>query len=119
MFNEARDLSWLDCIDTILDKLSTRITTLRMANKDKSGVVPNMHAVLQKRFANCANFQVVLLEEGDEKYKIIRSAYKAGERKRIHHLNVNDKTCSCGVWQDYCVPCVDAMAYFRLVKNRS
>jgi Transposase, Mutator family len=119
MLDNARALPWLDCIDTLLDKMSTRITTLRLQNKDKSGVVPNMKSVLQKRFDNCANFQVMLLEEGDEKYKVVRSLYAPGDRHRIHTLDINEKRCSCGVWQDYKVPCVDAMAYFRIMKNQS
>ena len=31
-----------------------------------------------------------------------------------HVLNVSCNTCTCGKWQEYDIPCLDAMAYFRL-----
>ena len=119
MFDDARNLPWLDCINSILDKLSTRISALRLENEDKTGVVPRMQEVLQKRFDSCAGFQVIELEEGVAHFKVIRSVYRPGERARVHHIDVQNKTCSCGKWQDFQSPCVDAMAYLRQECNMS
>ena len=38
---------------------------------------------------------------------------------RTHIVNVPNRTCTCGKWQEYDYPCVDAFAYFRLYEERS
>lgn len=119
MFNEARDLAWYDCMDWMLDKMSTRISTLRIDKKKHSGVVPLWKNVLQKRFDVCAGFTVLQLEENEDKYKVVRTLYRPGESARVHYLCISAATCTCGKWQDFQTPCVDAVAFFRLNKQMS
>jgi hypothetical protein len=40
MYEEARQIPWLYCLDTSLNTMCTRISTLREANRDETGVVP-------------------------------------------------------------------------------
>jgi hypothetical protein len=47
MYEEARMLPWLYCIDNILNIMSTRISTLQEENKNKTGVVPECVASLE------------------------------------------------------------------------
>ena len=34
-----------------------------------------------------------------------------------YKIDVVNKTCDCGEWQDHGVPCIDAIAYFKLHKH--
>ena len=42
-----------------------------------------------------------------------------GDRLVSHNLDVVTKTCSCGKWQEYEYPCIDAVAYLREEMGRS
>jgi hypothetical protein len=119
MFDKARDMVWVDCIDSILLKMSVRISKLRDASKESKGIVSSMAAIVKSRFDNCAGFDVIQLEESIEEYMIVRSMYRPGSTQQTHKINTETKICTCGVWQDTQVPCVDAMAYYRLKEEKS
>ena len=53
MFEEARDKSWLICLDYMLGKTMERITTLREGVKKMDGVVEHVVALLSKRWDIC------------------------------------------------------------------
>jgi hypothetical protein len=48
MYEDARNLSWLHCIDNIMNSISTRIVTLREGNRNKTGVVPDCAGIIDK-----------------------------------------------------------------------
>ena len=58
MFDDARDVSWLHCLDTILTKIVTRIGSLRQKHKDKTGVVEKTAGIVRKRWDASAGLQV-------------------------------------------------------------
>ena len=43
----------------------------------------------------------------------------APARVKTNVLAIEEKTCSCGKWQEYKYPCRHAMAYFREWENMS
>lgn len=119
MLESARDCSWFECIDTILKKMMNRIVINREKHKGKSGVVENMLGILQKRWENCAGFQIVQIQENGTLFNITRQSRGRSEPGRSFTIDIANKMCECGQWQEHCVPCVDAIAYYKLHENRT
>jgi hypothetical protein len=73
MYEEARKLPWLYCLDSVLSTMSSsRISTLRSMNKNKKGVVPECYEKLENCWTTCANYKVFEIEEGCNKHKVTR-----------------------------------------------
>jgi hypothetical protein len=121
MFDDFRGLCWLDCMEGIINKMSTRIATLRMESKGKEAdsVVPRIQALLRDRWNNCAGCQVIQVEDDCSSYTVTRPATITAEPQRVHIIEVEQKWCTCGQWQEHGVPCIDACAYFRLFLNQT
>ncbi|KAG7367563.1 hypothetical protein IV203_030234 [Nitzschia inconspicua] len=110
MLEKARNGSWLDCIDKIVSIMLERICTLRQKHRGRSGVVDEMHGILEKRWNNCAGFQVWELLENGGIFSVCRNSRSPTEPERSYVLNIREQTCECGKWQDHEVPCIDAIA---------
>jgi hypothetical protein len=117
MFDQSRDGSWLYTLDTILSTVTERITKLRLGISGKTGVIGKLVALLNWRWKNCASFQVVQLQHNGSIFTIIRKGKRASENDTRFNIDVINKICDCGEWQDHGVPCIDAIAYFRLHKR--
>lgn len=49
----------------------------------------------------------------------VSSQYKVNrDPETLHCIDVQEQWCSCGQWQEHGVPCVDACAYFRHIRNQ-
>jgi transposase-like protein len=57
MYNEARKLPWLYCLDNVLNSMSSCISTLRSVNKNKTGVVPECYKKLENRWTTSASYK--------------------------------------------------------------
>jgi hypothetical protein len=66
---------------------------------------------------NCAYFKAVELDENGIVLTVIRRGRRASEEDTIYNIDVVNKRCDFGEWQDQGVPCIDAIAYFRLHKK--
>ena len=117
MFEKARDRSWLYTVNTIVLTMMERITTLRNRTKGREGVVGHIKARLRDYWENCAGFRVVEVEINGNDFIVRRGTTSATESERVHNINMSEKTCNCGEWQDQGYPCIDAVAYFRLHKK--
>jgi hypothetical protein len=113
MFEESRVGTWLQSLDTTLTKMMERITFLRQKVGDKTGVVPKIVGIVQKRWDKCAGFRLFQLEEDGAIFSVVRPATSATAAKSSYNIDVLNHTCDCGVWQDHGVPCIDAIAYYR------
>jgi hypothetical protein len=117
MCEEAHNLPWLHCLDHILNKMSSRISLLREANRDNAGVVPFYTAKIEESWKNSAGSQILQLEGGILCYKVTRLA--VNNYQTIHVLRVTEWICSCGRWQEFGNPCQDAMVYFWVIKKKT
>jgi acyl carrier protein phosphodiesterase len=63
MYEEARKLPWLYCLDNVLNSMSSRRSTLRAVNKNKTGVVPECYEKLDNRWTTCACYKVLKLRK--------------------------------------------------------
>jgi hypothetical protein len=68
---------------------------------------------IQKLFDVCGSFEVLTIDESMGDFKINRSPMHVGETGISHCINVKNRTCTCGKWQDHEFPCINALAYFR------
>jgi SWIM zinc finger len=91
--------------------ISTHRSTLKEENRNKTGVVPEVTGLMEKRWRECASFTIIQLEEDGDKYKV--TCTQENSRYQINPLvHVSQCTCSCGMWKGYGIPCVDAMICF-------
>jgi SWIM zinc finger len=81
------------------------------------GVVPECYKKLKNRWTTCASYKVFEIEESGNKYKVTRPMNNCYPTN--HVIQVNECFCSCGMWQAYEYPCVDAMAYFRFHEKKT
>lgn len=114
MFEKARDGSWLHSIDVILGTMTERIAALRQKVTEKEGIVPNILKQVRDNWEKCAGFKVIEVHNNGDEFNIVRPAISASVGARRYSLDIALCTCTCGKWQEYGYPCVDAMAYFRL-----
>ena len=114
MFEKAHDKSWLYSINDILSTMFKRISSLREKHKDKEGVVHCVKGLLQERYNGCGAYEVYQLTERSDEFTIVRKNTTSSETFCQYTINVAQKICECGEWQECGYPCVDAMAYLRL-----
>lgn len=72
---------------------------------------------MNRQWENCVGFQVVDTQLNARKFSVFRNFQGGTENPISFTIDVVDGSCDCGQWQAYGVPCVDAMAYFRLYRN--
>jgi hypothetical protein len=151
MFRAARDVNWMDCVDIILDIMSTRISKLQTKWKDfpKKKVV-GAATELKIRFDASDTCSISLLpgsipifkvtdrrvalasvavppvvvpgiqhvtDDGPQETPVLPEVLpvptRLGERNAVHTVSPLSRHCTCGVWQDYLVPCKHACAVFK------
>ena len=116
MIDDTRNGPWLDTILGIIKKMIQRTAHYKEIYKKQSGIIPWVEELVQKRYKNCAGFQVIQMNNPAE-FFVTRSVQKHGDREIFHTVEINERTCSCGKWQDMQIPCIDAVAVFRVAKN--
>ena len=117
MFEGARTESWLLAIDFMLGRMMERITTLRARASTKNGVVDHVVATLTQRWDGCAGYEVLEVESGGSQFTIVRQHRKAFENRSMYNIDIMQRRCTCGEWQDHELPCIDALAYYRLYEK--
>jgi hypothetical protein len=120
MFKEARHGSWLDTIDTMLDIIIKRNAELQqkyITFQNKEKVVSKVANHIKHLYNVVAGFVVTKID--DDEYKVNQKSYKFETQPPSHLVNPKEQWCSCGKWQDWEFPCIDAIAYFRNYENES
>jgi hypothetical protein len=119
MLEEARVGTWLYTIEKIWDITSNRISEKYLTSKNMEGVVVYVKTVINKYWETCNNYSISQINEEEKIYKVTRSRTSTYDTDTKHILDVINKNCTCGKWQDRQYPCVDACAYYKLYeKNR-
>jgi len=121
MFENARDGSWLHTIDCVLRKMMLRIATLHEKHKGKEGAVDTVVGLLKKRWEECAAYRVLEVGTQGCLFSVLHenSGLSTQYANTAYTIDTLNKTCGCGKWQDHGVPCVHAMAYYRLLEEVS
>ena len=116
MFAGGREGSWLLSIDFILGKMMERIAFLRKHVKGKEGILECVAERLQNSWDTSAGYTVVELGNDGNSYSVSRQGKKAVDSSCRYTVNILKRKCTCGEWQEHGIPCVDALACFRLQK---
>jgi hypothetical protein len=132
MFDDARNVGWLEAIVRIADIMSTRISYCRMKHADRQAyeIVPHVSQIMKYRWDASASISVIEIEDGCVDFKTIESM--SGREESVDNKNVISimplipggahsvhivkpslHWCTCGVWQDYLYPCRHACTVFR------
>jgi hypothetical protein len=54
----------------------------------------------------------------EQNYSVKKYDATIREHRNAHIVNVHEKSCTCGIWQDTELPCLEAMVYFRKVLGK-
>ena len=81
--------------------------------------VPEVQGHIKKLFDVCGSFEVLTIDESGGIFKVNRPPMRIGEPGISHCLNVEEKNCTCGKWQDREYPCIDALAYFKNYERKN
>ena len=119
MLSDARDGSWFETIDFIMCKIISRASTCRALYRQKRGLVQEWVTILEQRWENGVGFQVH--EVNNQRFLFLVEGPTTGNYSttRHHTINIQERTCSCGQWQEHDVPCIDACAYYRLREQKT
>ena len=115
MFEVARDGSWLDTIDIMLDIMTYRIFKLKAkyVSKNPSDIIVPIVGHLKSLYDASAGFDVIGINEEDGLYRIKWKDKSITVTSIWHDIDVQNGVCSCGKWQDREYPCINAMAFYR------
>jgi hypothetical protein len=119
MFEKARSGSWLYSVDTILGIMLKHIDNQRMEVHGKEGVIERVKASLVERWENCIGYKVIEVQEGANKFAIQYDITSAGQSPTRYVVDVGRRSCDCGQWQEHGVPCIHAIAFFRLHQKKA
>jgi hypothetical protein len=120
MLDLGRKMAWLYTIHFALEKMCERICLLREQYKDKTDmerIVYPLEYQLQTRYQSCVQNEIFQLNDEGTQFKVNRMNKEFSRVSITHRLDIDKKTCTCGEWQDFGVPCVDAMSYYFLKEN--
>ena len=136
MFAQARTVGWLEAVESIVDVMSTRISTCRTKHMDQNPgeVVPRVAQLLKRRWDAAASITVVELERGCGDFKVAEPAstvqdsdrnphlpsmpFVAGQQSNIYIVKPDLQWCTCGTWQDVLYPCRHGCAVIRKWKEK-
>ena len=115
MFEKARDCSWLDSIDIMLDIMSNRIYLLKKKyiRENACDIVAPIVGHLKKLYDASAGFVIIGTDDNEALFRIKRTDLSLTESRVWHDIDITNQTCSCGKWQEREYPCIDAMGFFR------
>ena len=119
MFEISRHGSWLHSVQTILATMILRIASLRDKYKDKTGVVDKVASKVRTRWDGCVGFKIANLRENGRIVTIFRRLPTMSSDPVSYNIDLVQKRCDCGEWQEHGVPCIDAIAYLRFYQNVS
>ena len=119
MFKMARSCSWLYAMDKMLHIIMLKIADLRLVYKDKKGLIPGCERNMRKLYETCANYNITLINEEQNTYKVYMGVGNDYNHHKTHEINLREKTCTCGYWQDSELVCVHVMTYYRIIEDKS
>ena len=110
----AETVAVVRLLDPVCRQTNQKIGTLREKHANTlTGVNPNIVKVFEKRWNACSDLIITQDQNNANNFLVQRRENTLLERNQFHQIWTEQKVCSCGRWQEFAIPCVDAMAYFR------
>jgi hypothetical protein len=100
-------------MDNILGKMLDRMTEIRSRVGNNDGFVDNVTGLMKQRWEACGGYKVSPVGESGEEFSVVRVSETVLERRSKYTLNIKNKRCTCGEWQEHDFPCIHAITYFR------
>jgi SWIM zinc finger len=89
---------------------------MRTKHKEKVGVVESVVSLLERRWAFMAQYRVRQIELNGNKFSVLRNnniPRSNNDNCVIANVDMEQKRCNCGEWQDHGIPCVHALVVFK------
>jgi hypothetical protein len=135
MFAQAQTVGWLEAVESIVNVMSTRISTCRAKHIDREPgkVVPCVAQILKRRWDAAASIIVVELVRGYGDFKVVEPStvqdsnnaphlpnmpLNVGQPNTIYIVEPELQWCTCGIWQDVLYPCQHGCAVFWKWKEK-
>lgn len=119
MFKQARSFDWLKSLDKMLHIILCKISKLRLVHKDKKGMIASYRVKYKELYETAATYNCVAINEETYTYKIFLGDGEDYVANKSHLLDMKNRTCTCGYWQNNELMCVHCMAYCRVVEKLS
>lgn len=117
MFNDARSGTWFHTLVQMVQITTNRIAGLRKDYAAEEGLVPWCTKLLEDNYNKSAAYSVQEIDDDTAGTFVVilnqQNWTAAGTTIDNHRLRISTKCCTCGLWQEYDLPCVHAMAYYR------
>ena len=120
MILKFRELSWMECIKSIVEYMCKSIANKRELHKknNQNECVPFTLQMLNKRFQASLKVTIFEREANVAEYTCFEDRNTSSTNQQVstativNILRPDQKRCSCGKWQDFKIPCRHAIAYF-------
>jgi len=99
--------------------MTERICDARKKLDGRKGVVSYLIHELEQDWDDCSGYSILSVDNDGYEYTVKRLNKTAGESIKKYTLLIPARQCECGEWQDKGYPCIDALAYFCLIKRYS
>ena len=91
------------------------IHTLRENYEETMGVIEKTKNIINNLWNNCVGFEIRKNNPQKEFYNVLRRRAIGELEGRNYNVDMDNRKCDCGVWQDHDVPCIDAVAVIKYV----
>ncbi len=113
----ARKGTWLDTTHLIVDFWTRRISSLHEEYNSREGVIPHFEDKLRVLYDESAAYQITRID--DHNYSVKKYDATIREHRESQLVNILTKSCTCGIWQDTELPCLEAMVFLRKMQNKN
>ncbi len=119
MFKPERSLNWLKSLDGIIHKIMFKIANHRRNYSDKKGMIKFYQNEYKKLYESCSKYNIIPINEEQHTYKVYLGEGDDYQHNKSHELNIKNKTCSCGRWQDMDLMCEHLLSYYRNIEKKT
>jgi hypothetical protein len=119
LFKQERTFDWLRGLDKMLHVISLKISKLRTKHEGKRGMIASYVATYRDLFDKAATYNVIPINTENYTYKVFYGEGSDYNSTKSHVVNMRNRMCTCGQWQNNELMCVHVMSYYRIIERKS
>jgi hypothetical protein len=86
---------------------------------NKDGIHPTIELMLRQKWEKVNDYQVICVQNDNVNFVVKRRNHIMIQPTTEFHLNLHDRICTCGKWQEFNYPCIDALAVLKLYDGKT
>jgi hypothetical protein len=104
----------------MLHVISLKISTMRTKYENKTGMIASYVKKYRELFDKAATYNVIPINVESFTYKVYVGSDGTDYNSRSSHIiDLRNRTCTCGEWQNNELFCQHIIAYYRIMENMS